>query len=173
MALPRSKRALAVGNRHDRRVQPAGQPRQSPLHRPFVWRSIARGSGIGFAASLVLVGSITALRHGVSGFSDSGAEHAVSLLALACYVLGGYYATVETTDSAGATGAFAGIGVGLLGLGLSLAIWAVNRDGSWLIGQRGGHSAVVVTGPLIFGAVFGALGGALGKRRRLSARLDV
>ena len=113
------------------------------------------------------------MRHVVSGFANSGAEKAVSLLALVCYFVGGYYADDATADSAGVAGGLAGMGVACLGLALSLAIWAVRRDGSWLTGERGKHPGVVLTGPFIFGAIFGALGGLWARRRRLSAPPNV
>ncbi len=114
----------------------AVQASQRSSHVPLDWRSIARGSVVGFAASVVVFGLIEALRHRLHGFAGSGAETVVSLLALVCYIVGGFYAVGSKGVSARTTGALAGIGVACLGIVVSLAMWAAASDGPRFTGRR-------------------------------------
>jgi hypothetical protein len=108
------------------------------------WRSLAYGIALGFAASLVLLGTIEALRQAVSGFADSGAESALALLAIPCYFVAGWFATGSEASARAARGALAGVGVAVLGLIFSLLIWVLFRGGPWLTGARAQHPAFVV-----------------------------
>ena len=137
--------------------------------RSLDWRAITRGSLVGLAASLVLLGITSGLRHSLTGFTDSGAEKAVSLLALVCYFAGGYLAVGSGYRRAVIAGVLAGVLVACLGQVISFVFWFQSHHGHWLEGPRGEHPRLALIGPLVFGAAFGALGGLWARRRRSPA----
>jgi hypothetical protein len=151
------------------RVPGPGSSTTTPKHHSLDWWAITRGSLVGLVASLMFYGVIAGFRHSFTGFRGSGAETAVSLLALACYFVGGNVAVGTRYERAITAGAVSGVAVACLGQVISFAILVQRNHGPWLQGPGREHPQIALLGPLVFGALFGALGGAWAKRRRSPA----
>jgi hypothetical protein len=145
--------------------------RESHLDRSPNLRMTIRGSFVGFLGLLVLFGILTAFWHTHNGFAGGAAAGTVSLLALPCYFVAGYFTVDSKLAPPMRNGAIAGAISASCGVALSLLIWLADRNGPFLTGKSASHPAVALVGPLVFGCCFGALGGATSARRRRSGQV--